>query len=94
MKNKILISLILISLVLSGCIGGEDKVLKANDNSTLTLYPNGQMTAHYTQFGTSYGGAYTMQKDTIVITLANGYSITLTPKGNNYVDQDGNIWTS
>ncbi len=89
--KKILI-LILISLVLSGCIEPENKLLKGDDGSLITLYTDGTMTIRFASTGNQYSGFYVTHEKDIVITFADKFSKTLTPKGNDYLDSDGDIW--
>ncbi len=87
------IILILAILALSGCIGNQERVLKAADNSTLTLYPNGQLNIYFSGSGMSYGGVYSMQGDKILITYSGlALSNVLTPKNGGYVDNEGEFW--
>ncbi len=67
-------------------------MFKGDDNSTIALYKDGQMTIRYMSTGNSYGGVYTTHGDTIVLTFGGGYSTTLTKKDNDYIDTEGNLW--
>ncbi len=91
--KKTIIYVVLIAII-SGCIDTqENRVLKGNDNSTITLYPNGQLVIHFASSDMSYSGVYVKQGDDLVLTYSGlGLSATLTPKGNGYVDQDGDVW--
>jgi hypothetical protein len=91
MKKSIIF--LILMLLLSGCVGvAKERVYRAADNSTLTLYPDNQFTIFYAIDKQTWTGAYQIRGDSIVCTVPIGIAITFTQKENSIIDQYGETW--
>ena len=90
---KQIIIFIVLSALLSGCLGTETKQnYQYQDGSNLTLFDDGTFTIHFNKNNMDFSGKYRIDGNNLLLTYPLGNTERLTKNGSTWIDKDGWRW--